>query len=37
LFTYLHLAPDRVQTEELMATGVTAIAYGTTYALHTPM
>ena len=29
LFTYLHLAPDRVQTEELMATGVTAIAYET--------
>ena len=29
LFTYLHLAPDRAQTEELMATGVTAIAYET--------
>jgi alanine dehydrogenase len=29
LFTYLHLAPDRVQTEELMASGVTAIAYET--------
>jgi alanine dehydrogenase len=29
LFTYLHLAADRVQTEELMATGVTAIAYET--------
>jgi len=29
LFTYLHLAPDRLQTEELMATGVTAIAYET--------
>jgi alanine dehydrogenase len=29
LFTYLHLAPDRAQAEELMATGVTAIAYET--------
>ena len=29
LFTYLHLAPDRQQTEELMAVGVTAIAYET--------
>lgn len=29
LFTYLHLAPDRLQTEELMASGVTAIAYET--------
>jgi alanine dehydrogenase len=29
LFTYLHLAPDRQQTEELMASGVTAIAYET--------
>jgi alanine dehydrogenase len=29
LFTYLHLALDRAQTEELMATGVTAIAYET--------
>jgi alanine dehydrogenase len=29
LFTYLHLAPDRPQTEELMAVGVTAIAYET--------
>ena len=29
LFTYLHLAPDRAQTEELMARGVTAIAYET--------
>jgi alanine dehydrogenase len=29
LFTYLHLAPDRAQTEELIATGVTAIAYET--------
>src|SRR5829696_1705688 len=26
LFTYLHLAPDRAQTEELIASGVTAIA-----------
>ena len=29
LFTYLHLAPDRAQTEDLMASGVTAIAYET--------
>jgi len=29
LFTYLHLAPDRAQTEELIAAGVTAIAYET--------
>ncbi len=29
LFTYLHLAPDPVQTAELLASGVTAIAYET--------
>ncbi|MGZ6253394.1 MAG: alanine dehydrogenase [Candidatus Binataceae bacterium] len=29
LFTYLHLAPDLIQTRELMASGVTAIAYET--------
>jgi alanine dehydrogenase len=29
LFTYLHLAPDRPQTEELMAGGATCIAYET--------
>jgi len=29
LFAYLHLAPDRAQSEELMAAGVTAIAYET--------
>ncbi len=29
LFTYLHLAPDRAQTEDLMQSGVTAIAYET--------
>ncbi len=29
LFTYLHLAPDRAQTEGLMASGCTAIAYET--------
>jgi len=29
LFTYLHLAPDRAQTEDLIAAGVTAIAYET--------
>jgi alanine dehydrogenase len=29
IFTYLHLAPDREQTHDLMASGVTAIAYET--------
>ena len=29
LFTYLHLAPDRAQTLDLLAAGVTAIAYET--------
>ena len=29
LFTYLHLAPDRAQTEDLLASGVTGIAYET--------
>jgi alanine dehydrogenase len=29
LFTYLHLAPDPDQTHELLASGVTAIAYET--------
>src|SRR5437899_7685656 len=29
LFTYLHLAPDREQTNDLMESGVTAIAYET--------
>jgi alanine dehydrogenase len=29
IFTYLHLAPDREQTRDLMASGVTAIAYET--------
>lgn len=29
LFTYLHLAPDRRQTEGLLASGVTAVAYET--------
>ena len=29
LFTYLHLAPDRAQTEDLLASGCTAIAYET--------
>ncbi len=43
LFTYLHLAPDRQQTEDLLAAGVTAIAYETvtspqgTLPLLTPM
>jgi alanine dehydrogenase len=29
LFTYLHLAPDREQTEGLLASGCTAVAYET--------
>jgi alanine dehydrogenase len=29
IFTYLHLAPDREQTDDLLASGVTAIAYET--------
>ena len=29
LFTYLHLAPDPAQTADLLASGVTAIAYET--------
>ena len=29
IFTYLHLAPDLAQTRDLMASGVTAIAYET--------
>jgi len=29
LFTYLHLAPDAAQTADLLASGVTAIAYET--------
>ena len=29
LFTYLHLAPDRAQTEDLIASGATAVAYET--------
>ena len=43
LFAYLHLAPDRAQTEDLLASGVTAIAYETvtgpqgTLPLLTPM
>jgi alanine dehydrogenase len=43
LFTYLHLAADRAQAEDLMASGVTAIAYETvtspqgTLPLLTPM
>src|SRR5258705_4667030 len=34
LFTYLHLAPDRQQTEDLIAAGVTAIAYETVTSPH---
>ena len=43
LFAYLHLAPDREQTEDLINAGVTAIAYETvtgpqgTLPLLTPM
>ena len=43
LFTYLHLAPDRQQTLDLLESGVTAIAYETvtspsgTLPLLTPM
>ena len=43
LFTYLHLAPDPEQTEDLLAAGVIAIAYETvtspqgTLPLLTPM
>jgi alanine dehydrogenase len=43
LFTYLHLAPDPEQTQDLIASGVTAIAYETvtsqqgTLPLLTPM
>jgi alanine dehydrogenase len=29
IFTYLHLAPDRAQADELLRSGVTAIAYET--------
>ena len=29
IFTYLHLAPDRAQTDDLLTSGVTAIAYET--------
>ena len=32
LFTYLHLAPDRAQTEALLASGATCIAYETVTA-----
>lgn len=34
LFTYLHLAPDRPQTEELMVSGATCIAYETVTDRH---
>ncbi|MEM7710188.1 MAG: alanine dehydrogenase, partial [Pseudomonadota bacterium] len=32
LFTYLHLAPDRAQTEDLLASGATCVAYETVTA-----
>ena len=34
LFTYLHLAPDPAQTRDLLASGVTAIAYETVTDRH---
>jgi alanine dehydrogenase len=34
LFTYLHLAPDPEQTKDLLASGVTAIAYETVTDSH---
>ncbi len=34
LFTYLHLAPDREQTEALLKSGATAIAYETVTDKH---
>ncbi|AOE84982.1 alanine dehydrogenase [Pseudomonas sp. TCU-HL1] len=34
LFTYLHLAPDRPQTDELIASGATCIAYETVTDSH---
>ena len=34
LFTYLHLAPDREQTQELLKSGATAIAYETVTSPH---
>jgi alanine dehydrogenase len=34
LFTYLHLAPDREQTEDLLASGVIGIAYETVTSLQ---
>jgi len=37
LFTYLHLAPDRAQTEDLLASGVTAIAYETVTSPQGPL
>lgn len=42
LFTYLHLAPDPLQTKGLLESGVTAVAYetvscGTTLPLLAPM
>ncbi len=33
LFTYLHLAPDPIQTKELMSSGATCIAYETVTSL----
>lgn len=34
LFTYLHLAPDVAQTQDLLASGATCIAYETVTDLH---
>ncbi len=34
LFTYLHLAPDTAQTDDLLASGATCIAYETVTSAH---
>lgn len=34
LFTYLHLAPDRAQTEDLVKSGATCVAYETVTSAH---
>jgi len=34
LYTYLHLAPDKAQTDDLVKSGVTAIAYETVTDAH---
>ncbi|PLW75132.1 alanine dehydrogenase [Cohaesibacter celericrescens] len=37
LFTYLHLAPDAVQTDDLMKSGATCIAYETVTAANSTL